>query len=328
MKNILVFPIICLFITGSAQAEPKKTFEQLAASAQKVQDLENVAGPFLQKCGSGNSLPELQCRAIRAYMQIKVATKTYLYSVDNSALKFGKYTSTFEYPISVLGCITCNKKIEFDPLLFKNNKFHLSTIKPKKIENNELKGIEMGKFKIPVDPRKLNTWNKNVRPFLKVQFLFRVRQEDVWDSKLGQGMTFYQGGYRVYNHCTGEILYSEPSSEGKGPVNKKGCDHFNKKEKKEKKVELPSRPSNSKIQSVMKSIHPQIKKCYEKFQIPGKAKVYLLVSGKTGKVKKLKIKGIFKDTPTGKCILDQVKSLDFGKFKNKKLKFSYPYLLP
>ena len=184
----------------------------------------------------------------------------------------------------------------------------------------------MGKFKIPVDPRYLGKWTKAVKPFLRVQFLFKVLTKGVWNAKQGNGMTLYMGGYRVYDHCTGKVYYSEHDSTKPAPIDSVGC--AKKSENKGPKGPvLPRIPKSSKIRELMRSIKGKIRKCYTQFQIPGTAKVKLYIAGKDGKVFKVKISGDFKETPTGTCVVKAIKTLDFGKFTKKKISFKYKYQL-
>jgi hypothetical protein len=325
MRNLISFTLLfsLLLVAGNATAEDN--FESRAKRTTHITQLEKVLGPFLQKCGTTNELPDLHCRAIRAYMQRKISQKLYSSYSLGTGLKFGKYNAKFEYPVTVRGCITCGAPALFDPLLFKSNKFFVTTRKPTKMVDNKPSGLDMGKFTIPVDPRELGKWTKTVKPFLRVQFLYKVMGSGVWDKKMGNGITLYMGGYRVYDHCTGKVYYSEPASKGLAPIDTKGC------VKKVAKVNtgpvLPKMPKSSKIRDLMRSIRPQIIGCYKQYQIPGKAKVKLYISGKDGKVFKVRVRGDFKGTPTGTCVVKVIKTLDFGKFTKKKISFKYNYSL-
>jgi hypothetical protein len=328
MRNhfILITLFIVLFPSvTNAQAK----WEDISGKAIHLTNLEKAVGPFLQKCGNTNSRPDLHCRAIREYMQRRTTRKIFTAFSDNGALSFGNYDNAkFEYPIKILGCITCNKPASFDPLLFKKNKFYIASKTEPVKSKTGLKWSELSKFTMPVDPRKLGDFLKNTKPFLKVQVLFRVTKGKIFNPKLGhQGITLHTGGFRVVNVCTGEILYSNPPSRGKGPIFKAGC-KSTKKVVKDPSKNLPKKLSNSSILKVIKSIRKKIKSCYEIFQIPGKAKVSVKVSGKTGKVIYTKVKGSFSGTPTATCILKYVKGLVFSKFKNKKQSFRYTFNLP
>lgn len=326
MRSSLILSLVISFLSvGTAGAQD--TFEARYKRTKKVSSLEKVLAPFLQECGTGNTLPELHCRAIRNYMQRKISIHLYSTVAMDSALEFGQYDNLkFEYPVTVKGCVTCQKPAEFDPLLFKHNKFWIVTRKPKSFKKGVFKGLEMGKFTIPVDPRKLGSWTKKVKPFLRVQFLFKVQKSGVWDKKMGHGITLYMGGYRVYNRCTGKVLYSEPASTGLAPTDKTGCEVLNKN-KGPKGPKLPRLPKASKIRELMRSARDQVNGCYKQFQIPGTAKLKLYVVGKTGKVGKVRVTGDFKDTPTGACVVKVMNGLNFGKFTKKMLRFKYKYIL-
>jgi len=321
--------VLFMLLPGLALAQ-NKTFEDLSKTATPTSDMEKVVGPFLQQCGTGNDLPDLHCRAIRSYMQHKIGTKIFTTSVGGGALTFDTYDSVkFVYPVTLNGCLTCSKPIEFDPVLFSpNNKFFITAKVPTKVEANVPKGLELGKFEISVDPRELGNWTKTVQPFLQVQFLYRVVAEKVWDAKLGAGITLHTGGYRVFNRCSGEVLFSSPPSAGPAPVDKRNCPDANAKPVVEDPtLNLPEKLAPTQILDRMKSIRDKVDTCYSQYQIPGVAEISVSVTGKTGEVAGVKLRGAFADTPTGKCVADAVKTLKFPAFKNETLTFSYKYEL-
>jgi len=318
-----------LLLPGLAFAQ-NKTFEDLSKTARSTSDMEKVVGPFLQQCGASNELPDLHCRAIRSYMQHKIGTQVFTTTVGGGALAFDAYDSVkFVYPVTLNGCLTCSKPIEFDPVLFApNNKFFITAKVPTKVEGTVPQGLELGKFEISVDPRELGKWTKTVQPFLQVQFLYRVVGEKVWDAKLGAGITLHTGGYRVFNRCSGEVLFSSPPSASPAPVDKRDCPDANAKPVVEDPTKnLPTKLAPSQILEPMKSIRGKIDTCYEQYQIPGTAEVSVTLTGKTGEVANVKIRGSFSDTPTGKCVADAVKTLKFPAFANESMTFSYKYEL-
>ncbi|MBN2725142.1 MAG: hypothetical protein JXR95_13845 [Deltaproteobacteria bacterium] len=328
MKSIITLSaVIMLFTTGvSAQ---KKSFEKFASGSVFVSSMEKIAGPFLQKCGNTDELPDLHCRAIRSYMQRRVSTKTFRIFADSGALDFGEYDNTkFSYKVSVKGCVTCKKPVMFDPLLFGQRSFLITAKKPTKLKNGLPEGVDLHSFEIPVDPRELGKWSVETKPYLRVEFLFRVEKSKVWDPKFGEGLTLTVGGYRVVNRCNGDVLYSDPPSKGKGQIVSDGCRKVVKIKKINPDKLLPKRPSNSVILGKMRSIREKIKECYTTYQIPGVAKLSIKVNGSDGKVSKVRLKGAFSETPTGSCITKHVESLVFPRFKNKKIVFSYKYVLP
>ncbi|MBU1221840.1 hypothetical protein KKF34_04260 [Myxococcota bacterium] len=324
----IITTITVMTISFVANGQGKKKYEDLAKGSVLIDSMEKIAGPFLQKCGESDELPDLHCRAIRSYMQRKVASKTYRILVEN-ALKFGEYDNTkFSYSAEILGCVTCNGGVNFDPLLFGNRSFLIAAKQPKTVKNGVMTGIELSKFELPVDPRELGKWSKEEKPYLVVEFLFKVEKSKVWDPKLGDGLTLTIGGYRVVNRCSGKVMFSSPESAADGPIVSEGCKKAVKITKVDPDKLLPERPSSSQILSRMRSIGDKVKECYNTYQIPGEAQLRILVTGKDGKVAKVVLKGSFSDTPTGTCITGHVESLKFPRFKRKNIKFNYKYRLP
>ncbi len=322
------FLTVLIFLAPSMAFAQGRTFEDLSKGANNTSDLEKVVGPFLQQCGTGDELPDLHCRAIRQYMQHKIGTQVFTTTVGSAALVFEPYDSVkFMYPVTVNGCLTCSRPMEFDPVLYApNNKFFITTKVPTKIENDKPVGVDVGKFDIAVDPRELGAWTKKVQPFLQVQFLYRVVADRVWDPKIGAGITLHTGGFRVFNRCTGEVMFSNPPSSGPGPVDKRGCEEEKPVDAVPEKV-LPERLTPSQILENMRSIRNQVNECYEQYQIPGVAEVSVTVEGATGAVTNVRLRGVFVGTPTGKCVTEQVQQLKFPQVKQKSTTFSFKYEL-
>jgi hypothetical protein len=335
---VLVFVVFGLALPATGAA---KRFEDLLKKADAVDDLEPILSPFLQACGKSDKVEDLQCRAIRSRMQRKVRQK--LYSYIAPAVDVGSYNGTkLNYPVKVVGCLTCNEPAVFKWGLYGGKKRWLvTTATPTKVQKKKdgfhFGGIELkqhlgGKqphLTIPVGPSKTEQWERTTKLNLKVQFVFAVTGERWKNDSKYNGVLVELKGYRLFNQCTGKVLASVPPSSSKAPQHKAPtCRGPMPREvaRVTKGREIPQILSASVIQKIMKSANPAIKECYDTYQIKGLARVQVTVQS-DGTVKKAAVKGRFAGTPTGKCILDKVRNLIFPRFKKATVKFTYPYYL-
>ena len=317
------------------------TFEALLDRARAVQNLEPVLSPYLQVCGKGSDLAAVQCRAIRRRMQRKVRGE--LYSYEASAVRIGAYNGTkLNYPIHVLGCLTCQGPLKLTWGLYGgHDQWYVTVREPRRFSvkggKPQWQGIELTDHlargqkavTVPVGPSETDRWEKTTGQNLRVQFVFAVTNNR-WPRKLkADGLVVELKGYRLYNQCDGKVLASVPPSAGKGPV------HANPTCKgpvapvvvaQSKTKIIPQTLGADIIRKVMKAAGPAIQECYDTYQIPGLARIKVEVKS-DGTVSKAKVLGKFSGTPTGKCILDKVQNLIFPRFKKPAVRFTYPYYL-
>jgi hypothetical protein len=327
-----VLPCTIAIMLWSTTASAR-SFEGQLKKASRVERLSRVIGPFLQRCGNGPSLRAIQCRAIRARMQHRV--KQYTYWSVVRAVRVGAYDNTrLNFPVSVVGCLTCGGPAKLDHKLFGAKPWYVTTGKPRKLKTKDGKpvfvGLDLTKIIQPVGPSQVENWMKGVLPNLKVQLIYQV-DGTRWPKRLGNGLVVKLTGYRLYNQCTGKVLASDPPSQSDAPkVVAATCG--NKKvvarRVEARRQSIPTRLGSRDIQGGMKRIGARIQQCYDQYQVPGLAEVKVTVKGSTGKVVKVVVLGKFKGSPTtGKCLVEAAMKATFTIFKASKMSFRYRWYL-
>ncbi len=327
-----VLPCTIAIMLSSASVSAR-SFEGQLKQATHIQKLSRVIGPFLQRCGAGASLRAIQCRAIRARMQHRV--KQYTYWSVVRAVHVGDYDNTrLNFPVSVVGCLTCGGPAKLDRKLFGAKPWYVTTGKPRQVKTKDGKpvfvGLDLTKIIQPVGPSQVENWMKGVLPNLKVQLIYQVNGAR-WPKRLGNGMVVKLKGYRLYNQCTGKVLASNPPSRSAAP--KVAAATCGNKKAVARRVEsrrksIPSRLGSRDIRSGMKRIDGLIQQCYDQYQVPGLAEVKVTVQGTTGKVVKVLVLGKFKGSPTtGKCLVEAAMKASFNIFKASKMSFRYRWYL-
>jgi hypothetical protein len=328
-RSLLIF----ILAVGSSAPAAARTFEDELRKAEAVDAISRVAGPFLQQCGEGSSLQELQCRAIRARMQHRVEAGTFVSVVP--AVRVGAYDNThLNFPVSVIGCLTCDGPASLDRGLYGEKSWYVTAGKPKALKQQadgkpDFVGLELKRIIQPVGPSQVETWMRKVLPNLKVQMVYQV-SGDAWPQTVGNGLSAKLVAYRLYNQCSGNVLVSEPPSGQPAPVVKDpacGTGQAVVAREEPRRVTLQERLSPNAIRDGMGKIATLIQECYDRYQVPGLAEVAVTVDN-TGAVTAVQVRGRFKDSPTtGQCLLDAVKKARFGTFKEATMTFQYRWFL-
>jgi len=80
------------------------------------------------------------------------------------------------------------------------------------------------------------------------------------------------------------------------------------------------------IQNGMRSIKPKVQDCYDRYKVPGKARIMVTI-GQDGRVTSTTLKGVFAGSQTGSCVKRAASSALFPRFKGRPITISYPFNL-
>jgi hypothetical protein len=94
----------------------------------------------------------------------------------------------------------------------------------------------------------------------------------------------------------------------------------------------PARPSKaslsrSDISRSIGRVKGSVRRCYDKYKVPGLVWVRVTVKGSSGRVASASVKGKFSGTPTGRCVARSVRRAKFPKFSKTRQSFRYPFRL-
>jgi hypothetical protein len=81
------------------------------------------------------------------------------------------------------------------------------------------------------------------------------------------------------------------------------------------------------VEEALKALAPRVRRCFIKFQIPGKAQVRLVAAPTGGGAESLTVGGDFEGTPTGDCIAGEVGAASLPSFKGAPVKVNHTYVL-
>jgi len=91
--------------------------------------------------------------------------------------------------------------------------------------------------------------------------------------------------------------------------------------------DLPEQLNMNQIRNAMNRVKARVQACYDQFQVEGMANVGFSILG-SGKISDVSIRGKFRGTDTGDCVVKAVKQASFPKFSGKPMTIkNYPFLL-
>jgi hypothetical protein len=88
----------------------------------------------------------------------------------------------------------------------------------------------------------------------------------------------------------------------------------------------PRTLSRSQIVDGMRSVKPGVQACYDRYKVAGLASVQVRI-GNSGRVDYARVRGLFKDTPTGRCVAAAVRGARFPRFTGEPITITYPFIL-
>jgi hypothetical protein len=316
-----------LLFWGVAQAE---TFDALARDATVVKDsaaLAEVVSPFFSDCASykDDDLAMRQCVSVRDFTTAQSRAEIFSAVGDEASLSYAPFDpSEKKLGLEVSGCLACARPLKIDDKL----RF-VTTRVPKAIKAGHAVGLDVAFHDVPMDSDKnAAAWLKKMSPRLRVQFLFKVGP--AWKSGAFEGLTFVPVGHRVFDRCNGEVIASEPPSEGRAtPIRDAACpEELTEIERRRREdANLPDQLSPPDINKALAPVRRRVHDCYSEFEVAGTAIVQMVVE-RDGKISQSSLQAPFDKTPTGYCIKAALQGITFPRFKGEKMVIKYPFQLP
>ena len=192
------------------------TFEQQAAAARKVANLDEVVWALFAPCTQGDEVQQRQCRLVRDARAKTELGATMLVDADPGAFELGAYSSaTKSLTLSLTSCIRCaGMQIEGKP-------FHVTGAAAR---------VEGGKVKTAVlydnarqfpDEAAAKSYAESVKG-ARVQMVIKLVDRKRWQVGGQDGLLVDVLAWRVVVPCTGAVLIASPASGAVEP-DRKAC---------------------------------------------------------------------------------------------------------
>lgn len=322
--------LVALAPLAHAEADTKQTFEATADGAVRI-DREALAGllwSLTAKCTDGDELAQRQCRAVRAARLRKVSGRRFVVPGDAGAFAAGAFDAKkLSLALTLSGCVAC-----VEPIPVGGRAMYVVSKK----EAPTFQGAVARAAVLHETTRSFQNegaaseWRSTVLPRLRTELVVEIAGEKaLWKRGEKEGIAVDVVGFRVYDPCDGTIVVASPKSQ-KAAIDRAACGEAATDEPKDapKKVveNIPDELTATQIKQKMAGVRGAADACFQKYGVAGDAKLHVTVAA-DGSVVAVDQTGDFKGTPTGDCIEEAVKAVQFPKTKKSRQSFKYPIVL-
>ncbi len=311
----------------SAAAAPQ-TFEGLAESATRVTELGAVLLPLMDDCSkTRRDIDKARCLGVRAYMRKRLPELSFVAAADDpQVLSVSDYDARVKgFRLRIAGCLACKA-----PIVAGGEKRFVTLKAPPKGATSLAAAVGVSEAAISFnDIAESAAWNRTVKPHLRTEFIFKPTDAE-WTLGSGRGYAFKLLGARVFDRCTGEVVFSQPESAsaaskspdatcpgpgGGAQVSAPGVD------------DLPEQLDASAINAALAAIRPDTNACFEMFRMKGTAFLIFDVPGGGGN-HNVTLEGTLGGTAMGLCVMEAARKAQFPRFRIDHQKFRYPVVFP
>jgi hypothetical protein len=310
----------------SRKAGGAGTFEALAVQAMPSVDLGTLIAPFVEDCENARrEIDKARCRGTVSFLKQTMPAHTYSAIVsDPEAVTVSEYDARVKgFRVGAVGCLACKQPVSAG----KGEVKRMVTLRmPDKNARTLPSALEVAEASLTfADVSASKVWLAEVRPHLRVQYVFQPTPTP-WTYGPSRGFAFHLLGARIFNHCTGEVLYSQPQSEGLADKYSEGneCDGNARGD-----VNVPALQAKLAAPDIargMQAIKSEMDRCHKQFQLRGRADLEFVISGATGLPSSVAVKGSLGGTTLGQCLTDAARKAQFPRFSQDRQAFIYPIL--
>jgi hypothetical protein len=329
---------------GAARAADPASFEEAAKDAATAPELDALVAPYLDDCSKARrEIDRARCRGMRSFVNDSLPNRTYATVVDSpNVVSVSPYDAAIKgYRLKLVGCLTCEK-----PLAGPGGQKRFVTLKvPDRHAASFGTASKLADTTVSFDTvPEARAWEAKVRPHLRAEFVFKPTAKE-WTYREHKGVAFVPVASRIFDRCTGEVLFSSPRSTAKVPVEEdvEGCapaapvaaaaagrggkdgaavegDGGRNKEN------LDGRPEKlgaSEITQALRPVNAGVRACDTKFRTPGSVDLEFEVPGQGGTAQAVRAKGQLGGTEVAQCILEAVRKAKFPEFQRASQTFSF-----
>lgn len=312
----------------SSRRTENTSFEALLGEAMPAMDLATLIVPFLEDCtGARRQIDKARCRGMTSFLRQTMPSLTYAtIATDDDAVSVSDYDARIKgFRLAAVGCLACKQPLAVG----KGDSNRMVALRmPDKTARTLNSALDVGQVSLTFDDiAAARTWLSQVRPHLRVQYVFEPSDKQ-WSFGPSRGFAFNLLGTRIFNHCTGEVLHSQPKSEAPAPKYAEGdeCGESFAEGTPAGGASLPLKLAATDITRALNEIRPQLDRCHEQFALKGRAELDFTVEGATGLPQRVAIRGSLGGTALGQCLTEAARKAVFPKFRQDSQSFNYPVL--
>jgi hypothetical protein len=313
-------------------AQGNATFEDLLANAETAPTADALAAPFAEDCERARrEIDRARCRGTQSFLRAKLPRKLLHTVVDSTRVVS---VSAFDagvrgFRVRVVGCLTCDEPAKAPD----GEERYLTLAVPGKQAESLREGVIVGESRVNfASPEEARAFELKVKPHLRAEFLFRGNGTP-WTARNEKGVAFTPVAMRVFDRCTGEVLYSQPRSAARVDVVEglAGCgdepvaarETSSPRKKDEGTEEAPEKLGARELGDALKASMPAVAACDAEFRTTGSVELEFDLGGQGGTAQAVRAKGNLGGTPVANCLAQAVRSVQFPRFQAARQTFSY-----
>jgi hypothetical protein len=320
--------LIALAVVAEAAPAPAAggSFEEVASQAQPVNDLGMLLSPFVEDCARKAREPDrARCLGVRSFLRRHLPGQSFVITRPGAeAVTVSGYDATVKgFRLAVSGCLACNP-----PVVAGGERRFVTLKAPAKGAASLRAGTELARTTVAFpSAAESDRWSKTVRPKLRAEFVFQPADEQ-WTAGASRGLSFKPLAFRVFDPCTGTVVFSQPPSRDAAA---KDAD-CNAEPQPVARADGPPPPEGretldpSSINRAVGKVRGDFDACIQKFPMPGTATLVFAVAS-TGLPQSVAVEGGPAGTALGQCLIDAGTRVRFPEFQGSEQRFKYPLLL-
>ncbi len=317
---------------ASVSVAQARTFESAAKTAAPTSDLGLLVSPVVQDCDKARrEIDKVRCRGLAAFFKGRdVGPSAFVRVVDEAqVVSASSYDAAIKgYHLRLVGCLTCQEPVQAPG----GDKRWVTLKTPVKGADTMTQAVELARPAMSfANAEEAAAWLDDVKPNLRAEFLFGTQGVD-WTWKNFRGVAFPLLGSRIFNRCTGEVVFSDPPSEGRrAPIKDAGCGKsgapVSANDGAADGEGVAAKLDPVTINQVLGTARPEFVACDKQFRSKGTAYLEFIVTGQGGSAQRVSVSGAFGGTALGQCLIDASVRVKFPKFTGKTQRFRYPVSL-
>jgi hypothetical protein len=319
----------------AVSAAPEATsFEAVARTAEPAPDLDALAASFANDCTrSRREIDRARCRAMQSFVGQKLPNRLYTMAVDSpNVVTVSNYDATVRgFRMKVVGCLTCDEPVQTPGA----GKRFLTLKAPGRDADSLGAGVSVARPNIPFDTLgEARAWETTVKPNLRAEFVFKGTGTE-WSFRDHKGVAFEPVALRVYDRCTGHVVYSEPPSQDRVAVEAglDGCPGdktsiaLTTSGRDKEDSDIPEKLGALEITDAVKEIRADVTNCDATHRTKGTVELEFEVAGTGGSAQAVRTRGQLAGTEVAQCLLQAAHKVQFPRFQQGKQVFKYSVLL-
>jgi len=199
-----------------APALADDTFEQKAAAARPVFNLDEVLWALTAPCDKGDEVQQRQCRLVRDARAKTEIGATLLVDADPEALEIGAFSAAKKsLTLQVSSCVRCK------PMQIDGKPLHITGAAPRS-EDGKLKTTWLyDNSRQFADEAAAKAWVATLDGS-RVQMVIKISDRKRWQVGGKDGLLVDVLAWRVITPCSGAVVIASPAS-GNAEPDKKSC---------------------------------------------------------------------------------------------------------